>query len=280
MTLPQKQQQQHGDIIESVIAKGDLSRLTVDERNIYYREVCRSVGLNPLTQPFAYITLNGKLTLYAKRDAADQLRKNNGISIEIVSQDASDGLLTVHVRAKDKSGRLDEDLGVVSFPETLKGEARANAILKAVTKAKRRVTLSISGLGFLDETEVEDIPGTKKPAMPAANVMLEPPSHDPRTGEITDPRPPAETPAPSRANPPAIEMSAGVLFFVQTREHIRAATDYQSLGQWWNSEEQLKFRNNLLDNEQRKDLREFVMTRIAQLKNEEKQDGKSCTGDN
>ena len=26
--------------------------------------------------------------------------------------------------------------------------------MKAITKAKRRVTLSISGLGFLDETEI------------------------------------------------------------------------------------------------------------------------------
>ena len=33
-----------------------------------------------------------------------------------------------------------------------------NAKLKAITKAKRRVTLSICGLGFLDETEIETIP--------------------------------------------------------------------------------------------------------------------------
>jgi hypothetical protein len=149
MTIPIKASAE-GDIIESVIAKGDLSKLTADERNRYYVEVCRSVGLNPLTQPLAYIPLNGKLTLYAKRDCADQLRKLNSISIEIVSQEMSDGLLSVHVRAKDASGRTDEDLGVVNFPETLRGEARANAILKAVTKAKRRVTLSISGLGLLD----------------------------------------------------------------------------------------------------------------------------------
>jgi hypothetical protein len=38
---------------------------------------------------------------------------------------------------------------------------KANAIMKAVTKAKRRVTLSICGLGFLDETEVETIPEAK-----------------------------------------------------------------------------------------------------------------------
>jgi hypothetical protein len=107
--------------------------------------------MNPHTQPFAYITLQGKLTLYAKRDAADQLRKIHGVSIEVVSQKISNDLLTVHVRAKDRDGRVDEDFGAVPFPETLKGEARANAILKAVTKGKRRVTLSICGLGFLDE---------------------------------------------------------------------------------------------------------------------------------
>jgi hypothetical protein len=35
--------------------------------------------------------------------------------------------------------------------------------MKAITKAKRRVTLSICGLGWLDETEIESIPS----AMPA-----------------------------------------------------------------------------------------------------------------
>jgi hypothetical protein len=34
-------------------------------------------------------------------------------------------------------------------------------VLKCVTKAKRRVTLSICGLGWLDETEVETIPVAK-----------------------------------------------------------------------------------------------------------------------
>lgn len=148
--------------IESVLIKGDLSKLTEQQRTEYYMRLCNSIGLNPMTQPFQYLTLNGKLVLYARRDCADQLRKINGISIEIVSQDKSDGLLSIHVRAKDRDGRMDEDLGVVSFPETLKGESAANTILKAVTKAKRRVTLSLAGLGFLDETEIEDIPASAK----------------------------------------------------------------------------------------------------------------------
>jgi len=154
-----------GDVIESVITKGDLGRLSPEERTNYYVQLCQSMGLNPHTQPFAYITLNGKLTLYAKRDAADQLRKIRGISIEIVSRSIEDGLFTVHVRAKDRDNRTDEDFGVVALPDTLKGEARANTILKGITKAKRRVTLSISGLGFLDETEVDEIPKDQRPAI-------------------------------------------------------------------------------------------------------------------
>jgi len=150
-----------GDIIEAVVAKGDLARLTPEERTRYYIEVCKSVGLNPFTRPLEYITLSGKLTLYARREAADQLRQIHGISIEIISQKVDGDLLIVHAKARDKSGRTDEDFGAVNVAG-LRGEARANGMLKAITKAKRRVTLSIAGLGFLDETEVEDIPAREK----------------------------------------------------------------------------------------------------------------------
>jgi hypothetical protein len=44
----------------------------------------------------------------------------------------------------------------------LKGDALANALMKAETKSKRRVTLSICGLGMLDETEVDTIPDARK----------------------------------------------------------------------------------------------------------------------
>jgi hypothetical protein len=147
--------------MEQVLTKGDLSKLSQADRNSYYMATCRSLGLNPLTRPFEYIVLNGKLTLYARRDAADQLRKINGISIEILSRELHGDILTVAVRARDASGRTDEDLGCVNIGKA-QGEIRANLVLKCVTKAKRRVTLSICGLGFLDETEVEDIPGNNK----------------------------------------------------------------------------------------------------------------------
>lgn len=144
------------DIIESVITKGDLAKLTPQERVTYYKDVCESLGLNPLTRPFEYITLNGKLVLYARRDCADQLRRLHRISVEILSQKADGELYIVQARARAPNGRTDEDMGAVTIGR-LTGEMRANAVLKCVTKAKRRVTLSICGLGFLDETEVDDI---------------------------------------------------------------------------------------------------------------------------
>jgi len=206
VTVPIKKPVAAGDIMEAVIAKGDLAKLTPDERVRYYNETCRSLGLNPLTQPFSYITLNSKLTLYATRACADQLRKVNGVSLKILSREIADDIMTVHVRAELPDGRFDEDLGAVAFPPTLKGDIRANAELKCITKAKRRATLSICGLGWLDETEIADIPASaKRPAPPAANVMIEAPvvPHDAETGEIQTPAESPADPAPASASLPS-----------------------------------------------------------------------------
>jgi hypothetical protein len=142
---------------ERVLSEGNLADLDADQRLAYYRSVCESVGLNPLTRPLEYIVLNGRLTLYAKRDATDQLRQKYRVSIEIVDRTTHKDIYLVRARATLPDGRTDESLGAVSLAG-LAGEARANALMKAETKAKRRVALSICGLGMLDETEVETIP--------------------------------------------------------------------------------------------------------------------------
>jgi hypothetical protein len=286
-----------GDVIESVIMKGDLSRLSADERTQYYVQLCQSMGLNPHTQPFAYITLNGKLTLYAKRDAADQLRKINGISIEVISRSIEDGLFTVHVRATDRSNRTDEDFGVVALPDTLKGEARANIILKGITKAKRRVTLSISGLGFLDETEIETIPGaaegfrkqaaeTRRKLGGAKEVIWDEESvREPTAEEIheigedrSDQWGDAQGDRLMNAinERPAHDADGVVLdevptskaqFLATTREHIRVATDGVALANWWNSEEQKQARRDFeLTRNEFASIRDFIAARLKALK--------------
>lgn len=147
-----------GDTVARVLLHGDLKQLTPEQKVHYYHAVCESVGLNPLTQPFQYLVLNGKEILYARREATEQLRRIHNVSISIVAREVVDGgLYAVTARATLPSGRTDENIGAVSL-EGLKGEARANALMKAETKSKRRVTLAICGLGMLDESEVADIP--------------------------------------------------------------------------------------------------------------------------
>lgn len=156
-TQNNSQQRPSIDGVESALVEGDLGRLTPEQRITYYEKVCDSVGLNPLTKPFAYIRLNGKLTLYAKRDAAEQLRAINGISITKMETEQRGDIYIVRAYAEDSEGRTDVASGAVDLSRK-SGEALANAYMKAETKAKRRVTLSMGGLGWLDETEVADIP--------------------------------------------------------------------------------------------------------------------------
>jgi hypothetical protein len=90
-------------------------------------------------------------------------------------------VFVVTAKAQNRDGRTDVATGAVATGQ-LRGDALGNALMKAETKAKRRVTLSICGLGILDESEVEGIKGA---------VPLD---VDPVTGEILEaPAPPPGT---------------------------------------------------------------------------------------
>lgn len=193
----------NGAMVESVLLKGDLRDLSPEMRLEYYKSVCESVGLNPLTKPFEYIVLNGKLTLYARKDATDQLRSLHGISVTDMTESEREGVFTVTVKVQNKDGRTDMAKGAVNIAN-LKGEALANALMKAETKAKRRATLSICGLGLLDETEIETIPA-------AAIATVE------------------EAPAPKLNASQAKKQN----LWPQFVEKCRAFTDLDQLEAWW-----------------------------------------------
>jgi hypothetical protein len=160
--------------LERVLIAGDLASLNADQRVQYYNAVCRSLGLNGLTRPFDYLELddgkgNKRLVLYANKGAAEQLRALKDVSIEVVDRAVEDDVAIVRVRAKMPGGRVDEAIGAVplykedgTWKKTGGGKSffepngkrkplgaveRANAVMKAETKAKRRVTLSICGPG-------------------------------------------------------------------------------------------------------------------------------------
>lgn len=187
------------EVIEQVVAKGNLADLSPMDRAAYYVRTCESLGLNPMTKPLAYLELDGKLVLYATRDATDQLRKINGVSVQITSRERMDDVYIVTARATTPDGRTDESTGAVSLVKAdgewqsnertgkrffkpngkmipLTGDAFANALMKAETKAKRRVALSICGLGFLDESETDSIPNAQPVAIEQAHPAALPPA--------------------------------------------------------------------------------------------------------
>lgn len=204
----------------ALILCDDLATLKPDERIAYYKAVCQTAGLNPETKPLNFLTLEGKLVLYAGREATDQLRKLHAISVleltkELITLDA-EKLVHVTVKIENKDKRTDISTGAVSITG-LKGDAIGNAYMKAETKAKRRATLSICGLGLLDESELDSIPpltklippqeqnvvvpvATVAPAVNQAAAVAETATVVPVLATPPPPAPPKPAPAPA---PPA-----------------------------------------------------------------------------
>lgn len=200
------------EIVEAALITGDLTHLKPQERLTHYMNVCTSLGLNPHTKPFGYLQLNGKTVLYALREAAEQLRKVNGVSIEKLEGRVVDDLYVVTATAKDASGRVDSATGAVTLAG-LKGDAKANAIMKAETKAKRRVTLSICGLGMLDESEVHSIQGARTVEAERAHVDVQ--------------LIPAELPAP------AADLAAAVDILTPWKLQLESCVDLGQLAETW-----------------------------------------------
>lgn len=154
--------------VESALVRNDISQLSTQEKMTFYNNICESVGLNPLTKPFSFLKLQGREVLYATKDCTEQLRKIHGVSTQIVSKGSNGDLFEVHIKAQDKNGRVDEDLAYVVV-KGMQGPDLANAMLKCITKAKRRVTLSICGLGVLDESELDTVSNIS----PASNPQIQ-----------------------------------------------------------------------------------------------------------
>jgi len=148
-------------IISSIVINGDISRLSPEQKVSYYQQFCERVGLDPLSQPFKLLRLNGKEILYCDRSGAQQLNKIHRVSHEIRARETVNGCYVVTAQASTPDGRHTESIGAVTI-DNLRGDNLCNAMMKAETKAKRRATLDLLGLGILDETETETIPQAHK----------------------------------------------------------------------------------------------------------------------
>jgi hypothetical protein len=162
-----------GERLEAVLINGDLKDLSPEERVDYYRRICVSLGLNSLTRPFEYILFKNydggpeKLSLYARKDCAEQLRKIHHVGCvpplrRVFDHDRQ--VVMVEADFKDRNGKTDTATGAVPLRKYKNGGwvpltdvEYCNAIMKAETKAKRRGALSICGLSMLDESELDGV---------------------------------------------------------------------------------------------------------------------------
>lgn len=199
-----------GEVLASLVTRGDISGLQPGQKAAYYSQLCQRVGLDPATAPFQPLKLNGKEILYATKGAAEQLRNLHKISITIVAREKLDDVYYVTARATMQDGRTDESRGAVTIAG-LKGDNLANAVMKAETKAKRRVTLSIVGLGMLDESELETIQPDRfaalRPEEPAAKVV----SIEPKRPAASQSEALPEIPAKVTDIPPSILLAIKAL---------------------------------------------------------------------
>ena len=165
------------NVVSQLILNGDLSKLAANDKVRYYNGYCERMGLDPFTKPFDILRLNGREVLYCTRSGTQQLNKLHSVSHLITSRELieSVGVYQVTSKASLPDGRCTESIGAVNITG-LKGEAYANAIMKAETKAKRRATLDLLGLGVLDESEAETIPN----AEPASIALVQEPEELPQ----------------------------------------------------------------------------------------------------
>lgn len=166
--------------LSRLVVNGDLSQLSEKELLGYYMYRCKAAGLDPSTKPFEVLQLNGKKVLYASKECSAQLSDVRKLSVSIVTDGVVGSVYRAVAKAVSPDGRCTDDIGCVSV-EGLKGDALCNAMMKAATKAKRRAILTHAGLGMLDETEVETIPGARREPI---NID----AHPPHTEEPVTPK--------------------------------------------------------------------------------------------
>ncbi len=149
------------EILADVVAAGkDTSALSRDDRSALLVGLSRRLGLNPLSGAVMFLRTNGRETLYVTKQGTDQiaarerLRRETIKGPELVVMEGKKVILC-QVRATHPDGRSEVSTATLALADIV------NDMMKCETKAKRRATLSICGLGLLAEDEIETIPGAQ-----------------------------------------------------------------------------------------------------------------------
>lgn len=140
--------------LQAAIA-GNLNKLSAEGQVKYYNALCKFTGLNPLGFPFEWITFQGKLRLYPKKECADQLRGIHKISAKIIERTFMDDICMVRVMSTMPDGREFESTGAVPYTKSMSALDKCKAIKVAETQAYRRGAFGLVGLGNIPDEDVE-----------------------------------------------------------------------------------------------------------------------------
>jgi hypothetical protein len=141
--------------VEHVLATGDYSQLTNAQRAAIVLETCARYGVDPLFRPFDWIefydpeTKLKKLTLYPKATLTDLLSRSHRIRIRTVEEKMVGSLFKVVLEGTMPDGRTETNVAYLDMADRdghpLRGQRYGNALMKARTKAKRRLVFGMLG---------------------------------------------------------------------------------------------------------------------------------------
>ena len=160
--------------MQRVSAAGrDTKALTHEERVATLSALSKALGLNPLTNPVQFLSLSGREVLYVTKQATDQIAARLRLNRETVAGPevrdfGGTKLVFCQVKVTAPDGRSEVSTATLPFTDPV------NVLMKCETKAKRRATLSLAGLGLLTEEEMETIPGAQpSPTVDLAAIGIE-----------------------------------------------------------------------------------------------------------
>ena len=156
-------------LLEELLAQAhangqDTRALDKNQRRAVLVELARKLGLNPLSNAVMFLLTNGRETLYVTKQGTDQiaaaarLQRETIKGPEVVTIEGRK-LVFCQVRATHPDGRSEVSTATLALMDPV------NDLMKCETKAKRRATLSVCGLGLLAEDEIETIPGAQRVPM-------------------------------------------------------------------------------------------------------------------
>ena len=133
---------------------GNWAGTTEDQRVKACLELCGVLGIPTPLNPFRFITLNGKMVMYAPNEAAQLIAASREASVDIVNKyrDKETNIYVVEIQVSTQARRVQNFAAI--YVGGLTGQKLADAMMKCCTKGIRRTIFGAFGLSIADDDDV------------------------------------------------------------------------------------------------------------------------------